>query len=51
MNNCNIKITRMSEDTMNRMSDEDGNTEEDEPEVLAVEKSSSAAGVERKERN
>jgi hypothetical protein len=38
----------MSEDTMNRMSDEDGNTEEDEPEVLAVEKSSSAAGVEQK---
>jgi hypothetical protein len=34
-----------------RMSDEDGNTEEDKPEILAIEKSPASAAVEQKKRN
>jgi hypothetical protein len=36
--------------TTARMSDEDGNTEEDKPEILAIEKSPASAGVEQKKK-
>ncbi len=50
MNSYNIETARMSEDAINRMSDEDDNTEEDNLEVLAVEKSSVSSGVEQKKK-
>jgi hypothetical protein len=33
-----------------RMRDEDGNTEEDKPEILAIEKSPASTGVEQKKK-